>query len=117
MFRTVETEVARASDPHEHTLLPLYDAEPTIQLLHYYHNDIDYHARLPYSLRDVMEEFRRLPRWIMRALVEFAQAGSVPYSTERSLQSPRSYPSMQHRGWAQCLRFATKDVRVSCHYG
>jgi hypothetical protein len=31
-------------------LLALYDAERTIPLLHYYHHDSDYDARLLYSL-------------------------------------------------------------------
>src|ERR1700730_4469248 len=37
-------------DPQEHKLLTLYDGEPTIPPLHYYHDDIDYYARLRYSL-------------------------------------------------------------------
>src|SRR5206468_9170130 len=36
-------------DPQEHKLLTLYDREPTIPPPHYYHDDIDYYARLRYS--------------------------------------------------------------------
>src|SRR5215831_16368995 len=38
------------SFPQKHKLLALYDGEPTILQIHYYHNDIDFYARFRYSL-------------------------------------------------------------------
>src|SRR6267154_1742379 len=37
------------SFPQKHRLLTLYDGEPTIPQVHYYHNDIDFYARFCYS--------------------------------------------------------------------
>src|SRR5262249_29942919 len=57
MVRTVEPEVARASRAlwaSAHKLLTLYDGEQTIQPLHYYHDDIDYYARLRNSFLEVL---------------------------------------------------------------
>src|SRR6476659_10607797 len=38
------------SFPQTHRLLPLYDGEPRILQIHYYHHDIDSCARFGYSL-------------------------------------------------------------------
>jgi hypothetical protein len=53
-------------------LLTLYNGEPTIPQVHYYHNNIEIYARFRYSLLDGLG-----------ALVEFAQAGSIARAADR----------------------------------
>src|ERR1700723_1544211 len=61
--QSAEFESHEASGlPQKHKLLTLYNGEPTIPQLHYYHNDIDLYARFCYSLGGSFRStFRRFP--------------------------------------------------------
>src|ERR1700730_1317413 len=49
--QSAEFELHEASGlPQEHKVLTLYNGEPTIPQVHYYHDDIDVSARFCYSL-------------------------------------------------------------------
>src|SRR5262249_48260720 len=63
--------------------VPLYGGEPTIPPVHFCHDDIDCQARFSYSYFQEVPVFDDL-----RALVEFARAGSVVGAADRLYRTP-----------------------------
>src|SRR5580704_4790538 len=70
--QSAEFESHEASGlPQKHKLLTLYNGEPTIPQVHYYHDDIDVPVRLWYSLGGSFKSiFRRFPCLMILALSE-----------------------------------------------
>src|SRR5690348_9850802 len=65
------------------------NAEPTIPQVHYFHNHIAAYARFCYSLEEDIGALQEAPLLDdLRALIEFARAGSIAAASDRLYRTP-----------------------------
>src|SRR5437588_1320334 len=106
--------------PQKHKLLALCNGEPTIPQLHYYHNDIAVSTQFCFSLGRGFRStyFQEVPLLDdLRALVEFARAGSIAGAADRLFRTPsaitRQVQRLEAELGAELLDRSVKPPRLN----